>query len=177
VFCVVEDVDYIWSRQGVDWRVDDDETGSIEAEDEQIWVTRAIEQGANEIVSYLARKYLMEPLIGNTFLRDVNASFAACWLARRRGNGVPAAMQQECDYYHEWLKVYAGFGSQELGIPPLSLPGAVPLFTSQPSITNYAYDKAQGKTKVRRVEETSTPRLKSPGENRYIARRPRTYRI
>ena len=176
-FCSQVDVDYIWSSQGVDWRVDDDETGSIEADEEATWMTRAIEQGANEIVSLLSRKYLMEPLVGNKFLRDANAALAACWLARRRGNAVPGSIQMECDYYREWLKVYAGYGSLELGLPPLTLPGAVPMFSAQPLVVSYAYDKWQQKAKVRRIEETSTPRPAAPGERRFSARRVPFHRI
>lgn len=87
VYCDAEDVGFRWSAAGVELRADDDPAA----------VEWAINRASRRADFYLNRRYDPAGFAGNDWVVEATADLAAVYLCRRRGNPVPASMQEAYD--------------------------------------------------------------------------------
>jgi len=141
------DVEAIWSPAAVIRSADDDQDGSLSAAEEG-YITRAIERAANKMNAVLETRYVLADLAGNAWYRDANAAIAAYLLATRRGNPAPEEIQrQHAECQADLDEILAG---------RLKVPHAEESRETIPTVTNFDTQLHARRTKVRRVNETST---------------------
>ncbi len=146
-YCTQSDIEAIWSAAAVARSVDDDQDGSLSAT-ELGYITQAIERAANKINSYLEMRYSLADLADNAWCRDANAAVAAHLLATRRGNRAPDDIQQLLSGY---LADLDAIRDGRLKVPQIEESQ-----DAAPTVTNFDTDLHARRSKVRRVEQTST---------------------
>ncbi|MGE3410129.1 MAG: phage protein Gp36 family protein [Pirellulales bacterium] len=156
-YCTVDDLEAIWSVEGVSFRADDDDEHSSTA-----MVNAAIEKATVDVNSYLFQQYTVAVLTQSAWVKWCTAIFACVELARRRGNAPPDSMLAEYNRYFEMLKLIASGGA--------GLPGdtglAAPEHDNTPCVTNFRVD-SRYRANVRRVTQTSTRTQQSPNRRGY----------
>jgi phage gp36-like protein len=147
-----DDVERIWSQYGVMARADDDDDLDDEDLNEEENVPFALSKGAADINVYLLQRYTVAVVQTSTWVRWVNALFAAVELARRRGNPVP---QPLLDEYNRLLEILKAIASGEM--PFVTDTGlAPPEHDNTPFVSNLTVDTRPRRAKIRRVDATST---------------------
>ncbi len=116
------------SIEGTVQSVDDDEDGSNDAT-ELTYITAAIDWGSSQIDCYLVKRYTLSDLSSSTFLKFINAVFAARNLAIRRWQNVPTAIAQMYDESVELL--------QDIARGYKDIPDVIESFNHMPTVTNY----------------------------------------
>lgn len=151
-YCTDTEVAQIWSRYGVDARVDDNEDEDVIDTPEVGTEDAMIERATVEINAYLLQRYTVAVCAASGWCKWVAALFACVYLAERRGNTVPTAMQKDFDRYLEMLKAIAA------GTMPLIADDgpAAPAFDSTPLVSNLTIDRRMNRSKIRRTNENST---------------------
>ena len=146
-YCTRADVEAVWSPAAVIRSVDDDQDGELSAA-EEAYITRALERAANRINACLEVRYTLADLVDNTWCRDTNAALATYLLATRRGNPAPDQIQEQYEgYLADLAEIRAG---------RLKVPQVEESHETIPTVTNFDTQLRARRTKVRRVNETST---------------------
>jgi len=153
-FCTRSDIEAIWSPQAVLRAADDDHDGALSAT-EETYIDRAIERAAGRMSAALEMRYALADLDGNSWCRDASAALAAYLLATRRGNPAPDHIQEQYEAYLSDL--------DEIRLGRLKVPGVRETYEASPTVTNFDTQLTAGRSKVRRVHQTSTGQP-PPGE-------------
>lgn len=127
-FCVREDVETLWSTADVLNSVDDDTSGTLSAA-EEAFIDEAILRAANQMASFLALRYDVTALMGNTWCKQANAALAAYLLATRRGDPAPSQLAEMRSQVIADLEAIKS-GAQKIY-------GASEDFQQLPTLTNY----------------------------------------
>jgi len=159
-YCIKADLEAIASVTTIIRLVDDDEDGSL-SQTEEGYVTAAIERAASRMNSYLQSRYRLSELTDSGWCRDANAVLALAYLFGRRGGSVPDDLVCEADRY------LADFVSIRDG--QLQIPQQAESLDMLPTVTNFDTDLRAHRTKVRRVEQTSTGSLPSGTRKQFPA--------
>lgn len=146
-YCAQDDIEAVWSIFGVAVRLDDDQDGYPEVN-----VQAVIEQATSQMNRFLFRRYSSATIATTTWAKWCCASMAAMLLARRRGNEIPASLEQEVADYREAL-VAISKGQEDLTADDGP---AAPIWDETPAVSNLAIDGRWTRAKVRRVPSTST---------------------
>lgn len=147
IYCSRADIDAIWSSAAVTRSADDDQDGTLSAT-ELGYIDLAIERAANRMNACLEMRYVLSQLASNTWCRDCNAAISALLLATRRGNPAPDHIQEQ---YESFLSDLA-----EVRAGRLKVPQALDSEETIPTVTNFDTELRARRSKVRRVDETST---------------------
>jgi|SRR6185312_6155742 len=147
VYCSVAEIEAIYSIFGVNVRLDDDQDGYGEVN-----VGAVIEQASSMMNRYLLKRYAPAVIATSTWAKWCCATFGAVLLARRRGNEVPASLEDERESYRETLDAI-GRGQEDL----IADDGpAAPVYDETPAVSNLTIDGRFTRQKIRRVPTTST---------------------
>lgn len=158
VYCEQADVASIWSQYGVDARIDDNEDEDVIDVPEAGTLLRTIERATVEVNVYLLQRYSVAVCAASTWVKWCTAVFACVYLAERRGNTIPKAMQTDYDRYHKMLEAIAA-GTQ----PLMGDDGpAAPAFDSTPIVSNVTVDRRMHRSKIRRTDANSTQATPTP---------------
>ncbi len=147
-YCTTTQLTQLWSSFGMTVRLDDNEDGLADS-----GVADAmIEKATTTVNRYLLQRYTVAVCAASAWVKWATAFIAACDLARRRGNPVPEAMEEECQRYLDALQNILD-GKENLitddGVAP-------PELDNTPTVSNMTIDGRFRRAKVRRVETTST---------------------
>lgn len=153
LYCSIDDVKAFMSEQGVFSRVDDDEDGIIDSEEqyEDAAITNAVNIGTEEVNKYIERRYLPAKLANSELVKYFATMFAAAYLCRRRGNGVPESMAEELDLIISQL--------EDIRDGRLDVPGVPERASRGPHIVNVGVDPRFARP-IRRQDYQSSPRRK-----------------
>lgn len=158
VYCEEIDVSRIWSQYGVDARVDDNEDEDVIDSPETGTLAATIERATVEVNTYLLQRYSVAVCAASTWVKWCTAIFTCVYLAERRGNTIPKAMQADYDRYHKMLEAIAA-GTQ----PLMGDDGpAAPAYDSTPLVSNLTVDRRFGRSKIRRTDANSTQATPTP---------------
>lgn len=149
-YCVIADVKDILSDNGVLYRTDDNEDGSVAGSGTESTVqSHAIEFAAVKMNMYLQQTaYTLTALANNEWCKWCNAVKAAVILCRRRGNPVPNSLLQEEQEFERMLEMLRK-GTID------AIPGTNPSFETTPVVTNFTTEPWR-RTPVRRRDGSST---------------------
>jgi len=122
LYCTQDDLNSFLSVAGVLGRVDDENTGSIDAEG-QGYIDAAINWATARCNFYLAPKYDHADLATDYVVNEWCAMLAVHWLSIRRGNPAPGSFE---DHYKEVLEDLAsvrdGTNQLDLGLREAAWP-------------------------------------------------------
>ena len=151
--CTSTDVADWWSVEGVDARLEDDLSGSVES-DESLQLTRLIERASAIVAAKLSQRYLQASYAGtnpptNTppLVMHFAAVIAAYYLGCRRNLPHSEALLKEYERVLEMMN--------EIGSGLLSIPEVAESFDTTPFLTNFHLDGRYRSSKFRKVDATS----------------------
>lgn len=151
-YCSNTEVAQIWSQYGVDARIDDNDDDDVLDAPEVGTGDAMIERATVDINIYLLQRYSVAVCAASSWVKWVAALFACVYLAERRGNSVPKAMQTDYERYLEMLKAIA---AGEMALIADDGPAA-PAFDSTPIVSNLTIDRRMHRSKIRRTDDNST---------------------
>ena len=146
-YCIKSDLEAILSPSTVLRLADDDETGTL-SNDQEGYITAAIERAAGKMNSFLDTRYQLSDLASNQWCQDANAVIAIAYLAERRSNDIPASILREFNQY------LSDLGDIQAG--RMKIPQQLESVETIPTVTNFATDLRAKRNKVKRVDLTST---------------------
>lgn len=127
-FCVRADIETLWSAADVLDSVDDDTSGVLSAAEEAL-IDDAILRAANQMATFLARRFDLAALMGNPWCKQTNAALAAYLLATRRGDAPPTQIAE--------LRAAALSDLALIQSGDLDLPGASQSNDLLPTLSNF----------------------------------------
>lgn len=94
LYCSSDDVDALLSQEGVDLRLDDDESDAISATEETRLTTWALNYATSRVNDYALGRYLAANLDNNWTVNHWATVIAARYLCVRRGNPLPKSIAE-----------------------------------------------------------------------------------
>lgn len=155
VYCTESDIDSILSTDGVDARIDDLGDGSTNSTN----IAAAIEQASEKVNFYLSRRYVTAYLTQSAWVKWATATIAAWIIARRRGNPVMGSLEEDYTKYVEQL--------EQINRGEYDVPNVAPRFDVTPAVSNYTVDGRFDRTKIRKIQPTSTGGPQQPGRKEF----------
>ena len=153
LLCSREDVESVWSLEGVNTRIDDNDDGVIDVTpnppalaDEESYLTDAIEDASDEMYIYLQAHYDADELAASRWVNRRCAYIAAHLLSIRKGNG-----PQYTDKVEQIMAML-----QEIHHGVKFIPGASKNHTSLPGVSNVMVDMGYMRAKLRAVRSITT---------------------
>ena len=153
--CDKEDIEDIWSEEGVEGRFDDGMNGALTAPD-NLRIDRFIERASADVASMLKKRYSQTDFAGagtpptNTpaQVKYWTAVVAAYYAATRRGLSAPQTLIDQYQFVMNSLqKVIDG---------EIDLAEVNDSFEHLPTVTNFVIDGRYKNAKVRKTFNTST---------------------
>jgi hypothetical protein len=92
LYCTEDDIRSWLSDLGVDLRIDDDDSGTVE-DDEEAFLTRCLAWGTNQVNKYCVPRYRVQDLAQSYAATLWATIFAAHFLCSRRCNPIPESIQ------------------------------------------------------------------------------------
>ena len=154
------EIESILSGLGVDLMVDDDESGDIDASEEED-VTEAIWEATDIINERASHFYDAEALETSSWVRRRASYLAAHILGRRRGN--PSVYCEEVEEIRAELK--------RLGRGDLWIPRIQTRHEHRPTMSNLVVDRNYTKSKIRVDKQTSVGEDDSVQDKDYFGER------
>jgi hypothetical protein len=145
IYTAYDDLMDILSDAGVSLRLDDSSDGSVSAA-EQLRIDKALALGTTVVNEYLLKRYAVEDLALSYSVRNYAAVLAACWLCRRRGNGLPLGLAEQENWVMKRLEALS-LGQAILDIGTVS--------DGSPSWTNTRLDHSKKVAQQRKQKATS----------------------
>jgi hypothetical protein len=146
--CTITEIEAKLSQFGLESCLDDDKDGAADP----TLADSVIEKASADVGQFLLVRYAPAAIAASAWVKWVTATFAARDASRRRGNPCPESLLEECKDYLEQLKAIRD------GLEPLiGDTGPVPpRFNDLPTVSNLIVDGRFRRSKIRRVEATST---------------------
>lgn len=138
----------IWSEFGMSSRFD----GNLDGEKDAHADNQCIEEATVRVNQFLLTRYAVSVLAASAFVKWATAYTACRILGRRFGLSLPDGLSIECDWYIEQLTAIRDGQANLLADSGL----ATPRHDFRPAVTNHTIDGRYRRSKVRRVEATST---------------------
>lgn len=139
-YCTPDDLNPLLSEEGVTGRLDDDDDGSIDA-NEQGYLATAIQWASDKVNFYCLNRYAALDLANSWLVNNWAVLCAGHWLSIRRGNPSPASI---ADLYKEALKDMEMIRTGAANLPGIGLRTA-----AWPAWSNIRLDQLYSLRKLR----------------------------
>lgn len=155
LYCSESDIDAILSAAGTDARIDDFDDGTTNDTNS----AAAIEQATEKVNFYLSRRYSPAYLVQSAWVKWATATIAAWIISRRRGNPVMGSLEEDYTKYIEQL--------EQIQRGEYDVPNIAPRFDVTPAGANYTVDGRFDRSKIRKIQPTSTGGPQQPGRKEF----------
>lgn len=97
LYATDSDVEDYLSTEGVDLRLDDDNSGTVSPAELSRLTVRGLNVATARVNLYCSQMYDASGLATSWMVNEWTTCLAACWLCRRRGNPIPQSIADACD--------------------------------------------------------------------------------